>query len=125
MQNCLKNWNLVLKEQLTRKDISQKCRWKDKINTYITYVNDPSFQGVNRLFDLPFQDSAIRIGHSRYFIPAVKINGYNVSINGKNFFDQPVKIDLRKYDNNRKIATGQWDYYTTGCLLLSLFQKIL
>ena len=36
---------------------------------------------------------------------------------GKNFFDQPVKSYMRTYDNIRKIATGQRDDYTTGCLL--------
>ena len=38
-------------------------------------------------------------------------------IDGKNFFDRPVKSDLRKYDNTRKIATGQGNNYKTGCLL--------
>ena len=38
-------------------------------------------------------------------------------IEGRSFFDQPVKNDLRTYDNIRKIATGQDDDYTTGCLL--------
>ena len=38
-------------------------------------------------------------------------------IDGKNFFDQPVKNDLATYENNQKIATGQGDGYTTGCLL--------
>ena len=37
-------------------------------------------------------------------------------IDGKNFFDQPVKNDKVTYDNNIKIATGQGDDYTTGCL---------
>ena len=35
----------------------------------------------------------------------------------KNFFDWPIKSDMRTYDNIRKIATGQGDDYTTGCLL--------
>ena len=38
-------------------------------------------------------------------------------IGGKDFFDQPIKSDLKTYDNIKKIATGQYDYYTTGCLL--------
>ena len=38
-------------------------------------------------------------------------------IDGRNFFDQTIKNDLRTYDNNHKIATGQRDDYTTGCLL--------
>ena len=38
-------------------------------------------------------------------------------IDGKNFFDQPVKSDLRTYDKIQNIATGQGDDYTIGCLL--------
>ena len=38
-------------------------------------------------------------------------------INGKNSFDQPVKNDLRTYDNIQKLEFGQGDDYTTGCFL--------
>ena len=38
-------------------------------------------------------------------------------IDGKSIFDQPVKNDKITYENIRKIATGQGDDYTTGCLL--------
>ena len=38
-------------------------------------------------------------------------------IDGQNFFGQPVRHKLMTYDNIRKIATGQGDDYTTGCLL--------
>ena len=38
-------------------------------------------------------------------------------IDGRNFFDQPINSDLKTYENIRKIATGQGDDYTTGCLL--------
>ena len=36
---------------------------------------------------------------------------------GKNFFDQPIKDNKVTYEKIRKIATGQGDDYTTGCLL--------
>ena len=39
-------------------------------------------------------------------------------IGGKNFFNQPVKNTEITYENIGKIATGQGDYYTIGCLLL-------
>ena len=42
---------------------------------------------------------------------------YNVMNDGRNFFDQPLKNYLITYENIRKIATGQGDDYTTGCLL--------
>ena len=38
-------------------------------------------------------------------------------IDGQNFSDEPVKIDLRTYDNIRKISIGQGDDNITGCLL--------
>ena len=37
-------------------------------------------------------------------------------IDGKNFFDQPVKNKVT-YESIRNISTGQGDDYTTGCLL--------
>ena len=37
-------------------------------------------------------------------------------IDGRNFFDQPIKNYLKTYDKIRTIATGQGDNYTTGCL---------
>ena len=54
----------------------------------------------------------------------VEIKDYNVMIDGKNFFDQPVKNDKVTYENIRKITIGQGDDYTTGCLLdYTYFQK--
>ena len=47
-------------------------------------------------------------------IPNVEINDYNVVIDGRNFFDQPIKNYFKTYNNIRK--TGQADDYTTGCL---------
>ena len=38
-------------------------------------------------------------------------------VDGRNFFDQPVKNDFRTYDNIRKFAIGQGDAYTAGSLL--------
>ena len=42
-------------------------------------------------------------------------------IDEKNVFDQPAKYDKVTYENVRKIATGQGDSYTTGCLLDCIF----
>ena len=86
-------------------------------NTNLNHLIEPSFQGVNRLFVLAFENDAQRTSNKRYYIPNVEIKDYNVMIDGKNFFDQPVKNDKVTYENIRKIATGQGDDYTTGCLL--------
>ena len=46
-----------------------------------------------------------------------EIEDYNIMIDGKLFFDQSIKKDKIIFENIRKIATGQGDDYTTGCLL--------
>ena len=43
------------------------------------------------------------------YLPTVEMKNYNVIIDARNFFDQPIKNDLKTYDNISKIATGQGD----------------
>ena len=86
-------------------------------NRYLNHLINPNFQGVNRLFVLSFENENDRTSHSTYYLPKVEIKDYNVMIDGKNFFDQPINSDLKTYENIRKIATGRGDDYTTGCLL--------
>ena len=45
------------------------------------------------------------------------IKNYNVIISGKNFYDQPIDFNIKWYEEKRKLATGQVEDYTTGCLL--------
>ena len=78
---------------------------------------EPRFQGINKLFVLAFENDDHRTSDKGYHIPHIEIKGYNVVIDGKNFFDQPVRNDKVTYENIRKIAIGQGDDYTTGCLL--------
>ena len=75
-------------------------------NRYLDFLIDPSFQGVNRLFVLSFKDADGQKGHKQYYLPTVEIKDYNVMIDGRNFFDQPIKNDLKTYDNIRMTATG-------------------
>ena len=86
-------------------------------NLNLNHLVEPSFQGVNRLFVLAFENDNYKISTRRYNLPTVEIKHYNVMINGENSFDQPIKNNKVTYDNIRKIATGQGDDYTTGCLL--------
>ena len=102
------------------------------------FALDAAFQGVNRLFVLAFEDirvndlaidannpapqnlaanRVIRNSYRKYFVPRVDITSYNVLIDGRNFYDQPINDSIRKYDEIRKIATGKGDNCMTGCLL--------
>ena len=49
------------------------------------------------------------------FLPRVKIENYNIEIDGRNLYDQPINDSIKQYDEIRKISTGQSDDYTTGC----------
>ena len=86
-------------------------------NPNLNHLVEPRFQGVNRLFVLAFENDDDRTSHDEYYLPRVEIKDYNIVINGENFFDQPIKTNKITYHNIRKIATGQGDDYTTGCLL--------
>ena len=86
-------------------------------NPNLNYLVEPSFQGVNRLFVLAFENDVQRTRHSGYYLPNVQIKNYNIMISGENFFDQPIKDNKVTYENIRKIYTSQGDDYTTGCLL--------
>ena len=50
-------------------------------------------------------------------MPRVNNTKYNVLIDGRKFYNQPINNQIRKYDEIRKIAIGKGDNYATGCLL--------
>ena len=53
----------------------------------------------------------------KYFLPRGEINNYNVLIDGRNFYDQPLNNLIKQYDEVRKGSAGQGDDYATGSLL--------
>ena len=44
-------------------------------------------------------------------------DNYNAIINGKNFYDQPIDSEIKRYEDIRKLTTEQGEGYTTGCLV--------
>ena len=97
-----------------------KCLSKPELlaqNPNLNHLVEPSFQGVNRLFVLAFENDNHRSSTRHYNLPTVEIKDYNIMINGENFFDQPIKNNKVTYNNIKKIAIGQGDDNTTGCLL--------
>ena len=55
--------------------------------------------------------------HKELVIQDITFQDYNVVIDGKNFFDQPIKNNKVTSENIRKISIGHDDDYTTGYLL--------
>ena len=60
-------------------------------NANLNHLIEPSFQGVNRLFVLAFENDDQRTSNKRYYIPNVEIKDYNVMIDGKNFLKKRKK----------------------------------
>ena len=65
-------------------------------NANLNHSIELSFQGVNRLFVLAFENDAQTTSNRRYYIPNVKIKDYNVMIDGKNFFEKFFRKILEK-----------------------------
>ena len=89
---------------------------------HIRELLDSSYQGVKRLFVLAYDNTAgnnqVSVdSYQKYLLPRVKIENYNIEIDGRNFYDQPINDLIKQYDEVRKVSTGQGDDYTTGHLL--------
>ena len=86
-----------------------------------------SFQGVKRLFVLAYfiadggNDEAGIKSNKKYFLPRGEIKNYNVLIDGRNFYDQPINDIIKQYDEVRKVSTGYGDDYTGLSLFLKFF----
>ena len=85
------------------------------------YINlDPSFQGVNRLFVMAYNRAngqPTRNGQRKYYLPRIDLEKYNVIIDGRNFYDNPIENDIDKYRELKKVMIGKGEDYTTGSLL--------
>ena len=85
------------------------------------YINlDPSFQGVNRLFVTTYNrvdGQPNRDGQRKYYLPRIDLNKYNVIIDGRNFYDNPIESNIEKYRELKKVMIGKGENYTTGSLL--------
>ena len=81
-------------------------------NNNLKYLIDPKFMNVSRLFVLSFprnNNTDSRYSFSNYYIPKVRVNDFNVLIDGKSVFDLPVKNEEEAYQNiidNNGYPTG-------------------
>ena len=60
-------------------------------NNNLNYLIDPTFTKVNRLFVLLFENENDRTSFSKYYVPNGQIKEFSVLIDGKSFFDVPIK----------------------------------
>ena len=84
-------------------------------NNKLNYLIDPTFTNVNRLFVLTFANEDDRTSFSKYYVPKAEIKDFNVLIDGKSFFEIPVKN--KKEANETIIEMTENNNYATGNLL--------
>ena len=93
-------------------------------NNNLNYLIDPTFTSVNRLFVLSFprnNNTDSRYSYSNYYVPKVKVNHFNVLIDGKRFFVLSVKNDEEAYEKIIDMSSNS--DYTTGNLLDYAYYK--
>ena len=89
------------------------------------YINlDTSFQGINRLFIMAYNRLAAandnqfnKDSRQIYYLQRNDLNKYNVIIDGRNFYDNPIESDIEKYRELKQVMIGKGEDYTTGSLL--------
>ena len=62
-------------------------------------------------------DQFTRNSQQKYYLPRIDLNKYNVIIDGRNFYDNPVESDIEKYRELKKVMIGKGEDYTAGSLL--------
>ena len=88
----------------------------------LNYLIDPSFDKVNRLFVLSFENEYDRTSFSKYYTPSVEIKDFNVLIDGKSFFDVPIKHKEETYEKIIELIKNS-DYATGNLLDYEYFSK--
>ena len=131
--NLAKQLNEGFKRSIYWNEYKSKIESKETNKNNLTrFPLDASFQGTNRLFVLAFNNTTendnevtasntanrvSRDSQRKYFLPRVDITNYNLLIDGRNFYDQSINDQIKKYDKIGKITTGKGDDYTASCLL--------
>ena len=92
-------------------------------NNSLNYLIDPTFTKVNRLLVLSFENEENRTSFFKNYLPNVKIKDFHVLIDGKSFFDMPVKNSEETY---QQLLRWEEIIFTQQVIhwIVSTFQKI-
>ena len=56
-------------------------------------------------------------GQRKYYLPRIDFKKYNIIIDGRIFYDNPIESDIEKYRELKTVMIGKGEDYTTGPLL--------
>ena len=115
--NCKVELKLKIYERsVYRNDYKTKNETKNTTNEYRYFLESHSLE-VNRLFALIYlnrNNDVKRFNARKYYLPKGIIKNYNITY-GKNFYDQAIDSDIKRYEEIRNFTIGQGEDYTTGC----------
>ena len=119
--------NKLLEQMKTR--FKRTIRWnkyrsdmtnQTKTNN-LNYLIDSTFSKVNSLFVLTFKNKEDKTSCSKYYTTKVEIKDFNVLIDGKWFFDVPIKNKEETYEKNIEMSKNN-DYKTDNLLDYEYYQ---
>ena len=90
-------------------------------NNNLDYLINPTFK-VNRLLVLSFENENDKTPFSKYYVPNVQVKYFYVLIDGKTFFDMPIKHDEEIYKQIVEMRRNN-DYTTDNVLNYEYLSK--
>ena len=72
-----------------------------------------AYNKLDAVNDNQFNKNSKRV----YYLPRNNFNKYDVIIDERNFYDNPIESDIEKYRQLKKVMIGKGEDYTTGSLL--------
>ena len=123
-KDFIEQQNKVFQRSIYWNEYKTKEKTENADANAFKYISlDPSIQGANRSSVMAYDNDnananrSTRDARTRHYLPTIDLNKYNVIIDGRNFYDNPIKSDVEKYRELKKVLTGKGDDYTTGSLL--------
>ena len=106
----------TIKWNRSRSDMTNKTK-----NNNLDYLINPTFK-VNRFLVFSFENENDKTSFSKYYVPNVQIKYFYVLIDGKTFFDIPIKHDEETYKQIVEMRRNN-DYTTDNVLDYEYFSK--
>ena len=78
----------------------------------LNYLIDPTFNNVNRLFVLAFENEKDRSTFEKYYMPTIKIKDYDVLTDQQPFYEIPITNKVETYKAITELIRD--DDFTTG-----------
>ena len=129
-QETIKNYQKCLSKEFERSVYWNENKTKSESKTasieYKFFIKS-NYRGIKILFVLPYlnyDNDRKSYKARRYYLLKGTFNNYIVIISGKNFYDQPIDYDIKRFQEIKKLTAGKGEDYNTGCLLDYEYIKI-